>query len=68
MTPEQFTYWMQGFAELNTEPPTAAQWRSMREHLALVFQKRTPPLAPHLQWPNDNPTIAVPRAMSYTTC
>lgn len=45
MTAEQFAYWMQGFAELSgDEPPTAAQWRSMRDHLATVFTKVTPPV------------------------
>lgn len=44
MTSEQFAYWMQGFAELNAEPPTAEQWRSIREHLATVFVKVTPPV------------------------
>lgn len=42
MTSEQFAYWMQGFAELNAEPPTAEQWKSIREHLATVFMKVTP--------------------------
>lgn len=42
MTAEQFAYWMQGFAELNSEPPTAEQWQSMKEHLATVFVKVTP--------------------------
>lgn len=41
MTPEQFAYWMQGFAELNAIPPSHEQWQSIREHLALVFDKRT---------------------------
>lgn len=45
MTPEQFCYWMQGFSELNTAPPTPEQWQSIREHLALVFNKVTPPVA-----------------------
>lgn len=45
MTPEQFTYWLQGFAELNpTTPPTAEQWKSICEHLSTVFVKVTPPL------------------------
>lgn len=43
MTPEQFAYWLQGFAELNEAPPSEAQWKSVREHLALVFDKLTPP-------------------------
>jgi hypothetical protein len=42
MTPDQFTYWLQGFAELNPEPPSAEQWQAIRDHLALVFEKRTP--------------------------
>lgn len=44
MTAEQFAYWMQGFAELNEAPPTAEQWKSIREHLVTVFVKVTPPL------------------------
>lgn len=44
MTTEQFAYWLQGFAELNTEPPTAEQWQAIRDHLALVFEKKTPPV------------------------
>lgn len=44
MTAEQFAYWLQGFAELNPEPPTAAQWQSIREHVGSVFGKVTPPL------------------------
>jgi len=46
MTPEQFAYWMQGFAELNALPPSPEQWQSIREHLALVFEKKTPEFKP----------------------
>ncbi len=46
MTPEQFTYWLQGYAELNPTPPTIEQWQSIRENLAMVFNKVTPPLVP----------------------
>ncbi|WP_028627675.1 hypothetical protein [Metapseudomonas resinovorans] len=42
MTPEQFAYWLQGFAELNPQAPTAEQWRAIRDHLNLVFKKETP--------------------------
>lgn len=42
MTPEHFALWLQGFAELNSQPPTPEQWQSIREHLATVFDKRTP--------------------------
>lgn len=44
MTAEQFAYWFQGFAELSPTPPTQAQWDSMREHVATVFKKVTPPV------------------------
>ena len=42
MTPEQFAYWLNGFAELNQAPPTEAQWKSINEHLQTVFKKVTP--------------------------
>lgn len=42
MTPEQFVYWLQGFAEMNKEPPTEEQWRCLQEHLKTVFTKVTP--------------------------
>lgn len=44
MTPEQFVYWLNGFAELNPsmEQPTAEQWKSITEHLKTVFVKVTP--------------------------
>jgi len=45
MTPEQFCYWLQGFAELSGDnPPTPEQWKSIREHVATVFRKVTPPV------------------------
>lgn len=53
MTPEQFAYWMQGFAELNALPPSHEQWQSIREHLALVFEKKTPEFKP-------NPSLGIP--------
>lgn len=44
MTTEQFAYWLQGFAELNSAVPTQQQWDSIRQHLATVFVKITPPV------------------------
>lgn len=44
MTAEQFAYWLQGYAELHDEAPTAEQWQSIRDHLATVFVKVTPNL------------------------
>jgi hypothetical protein len=47
MTPEQFCYWLQGFSELSGDnPPTPEQWKSIREHIATVFKKVTPPVMP----------------------
>lgn len=44
MDERSFCYWLQGFAELQASPPTPEQWRSIREHLAMVFTKVTPPV------------------------
>lgn len=45
MTSEQYVYWCQGFVELTGGVhPTPEQWKMIREHLALVFTKVTPPL------------------------
>lgn len=81
MTAEQFAYWLQGYAELNAEPPTAEQWRAIRDHLALVFHKITPPVRgfpsldqPPIQWPGQTVTplrseyIVVSTGPAETTC
>lgn len=45
MEHKDFAYWLQGFVELNDgKMPTAAQWKSIKEHLAECFVKVTPPL------------------------
>jgi hypothetical protein len=44
MNTEKFCYWLQGFAELNQDKPTDEQWKSIKEHLGLVFNKVTPPV------------------------
>lgn len=41
MTPEQFTYWLQGFAEVNQTNPDPKQWQIIKDHLKLVFDKKT---------------------------
>ena len=43
MSPEQFTYWLQGFFEL-TSPQTIFpdQVKIIQDHLDLVFKKVTP--------------------------
>lgn len=59
MTPNEFAYWLQGFAELNAEPPTAEQWQSIRDHLALVFHKVTPPLRSSVDLSKWGPPIRI---------
>ena len=46
MTPEQFAYWLQGFAELHgcQEHPSKEQWASIKDHLSTVFNKVTWPI------------------------
>lgn len=44
MTPESFTYWLQGFVELSESNavPNEKQWLMIKDHLKLVFDKVTP--------------------------
>lgn len=43
MTPEQFTYWLQGFMEMtHTKDITPEQLEMIKEHLKTVFDKQTP--------------------------
>jgi hypothetical protein len=45
MSPEQFTFWLQGFFELtDSNKLSANQVKMIKEHLGLVFSKVTPPL------------------------
>lgn len=41
MNPNDFCYWLQGFAEVNGKTPTEEQWKMIKEHLQLVFKKVT---------------------------
>lgn len=58
MTPEQFAYWLQGFAELTDSQaqPSPAQWQAIKDHLDTVFNKVTPPLQ-HVTWPSYPPGV-----------
>ena len=43
MTPENFAYWLQGYLELSgTKDFTPAQVQIVKDHLALVLNKKTP--------------------------
>lgn len=56
MTPEQFCYWLQGRAEMQPDnPPSEAEWAMIREHLATVFVKVTPPIRIPGQIVKDGP-------------
>lgn len=49
MTPEQFTYWLQGFVEIReTEKVglTEKEWNIITDHLKTVFHKVTPVYTP----------------------
>jgi hypothetical protein len=40
MNHDQFTYWLQGFVEMNGgKEPTKEQWRMIKDHLQLCFVK-----------------------------
>lgn len=42
MTPEQFCYWLQGYAEMGSPAPNEEQWQVIKDHLKLAFKKETP--------------------------
>lgn len=43
MNAQEFCYWLNGFVELTQgHQPTPEQWKSIVEHLRLVFTKVTP--------------------------
>lgn len=56
MDSTNFCYWLNGFVELNDgKLPTAGQWKSIIEHLNLVFGKITPPVVEQ-KLAQDKPT------------
>lgn len=43
MSPDRFCDWLQGFVELSeTEAISEKQWLVIKDHLKLVFDKKTP--------------------------
>ncbi|WP_440466889.1 hypothetical protein ACKI1H_27060 [Pseudomonas sp. YH-1] len=54
MTSEQFSYWLQGFVELNGSEPTAEQWQSIKDHLKTVFVKVTPEVKVDIKAPTGD--------------
>lgn len=65
MTAEQFTYWLQGFIEVeNPKTLNLRQTKIIKDHLNLVFKKETPNYdvispPPHQHFPiyDNNRTI-----------
>ena len=67
MTAEQFTYWLQGFMEINNpEILGVRETQIIKDHLKLVFDKQTPdrtftpPLAPMPNWQEPNAPAPFP--------
>jgi len=61
MTEKDFVFWLQGFVELTeTESISDKQWLVIKDHLKLVFDKKTPdrstllkqiaPTTPNTDW------------------
>ena len=43
MTPEDFTYWLQGFSEMSdADSISDKQWSIIKDHLNMVFAKQAP--------------------------
>lgn len=74
MNPEQFCYWLQGYAEMGSPAPNEEQWQIIKDHLQPAFKKVTPErvtgpniaspaLPPHL-WPFDG--LVRPRPVEIT--
>lgn len=60
MSPENFVYWLNGFIELDGSLPTEQQWYSIKDHLKLVMNKKTPvrnvEVDSPLKWTLTNPS------------
>lgn len=75
MNSEAFTYWLQGFVELQeSDSISDNQWSMIKDHLKLVFTKVTPVYSPSVtklndligkEWPS---TIHTPFPLQTATC
>ncbi len=58
MTPEQFTYWLQGYIEIREKSgsisPTPEEWAVIKDHIKTVFHKVTPNYQPVQPVPMPN--------------
>jgi hypothetical protein len=61
MTPEQFTYWLQGFVEIqNPTKLDRQQTQIIKDHLKEVFEKKTPNYGTLTTSKNTGPTWITP--------
>lgn len=67
ITPEQFTYWLQGYIEVNGEYPTKQQWAIIKDHLQEVFNKVTPSYTTTTYIPNGE-TMTITSPSFQCTC
>lgn len=66
MTAEQFTYWLQGYFEINDpERISPMETKIIKDHLALVFKKETPVRT--VVVPNKTEIITNPFEKDYPT-
>jgi hypothetical protein len=42
VSPQDFAYWLQGYAEFHEGLPSEKQWQMIKDHLQTVFNKVTP--------------------------
>ena len=42
MSPNEFCLWLQGYIELGGSIPNEQQWESIKDHLQLVMDKKSP--------------------------
>lgn len=60
MDAQNFAFWLNGFVELTQgQTPNPAQWKSICEHLATVFQKVTPPVQTGVLPGTPDPAVGV---------
>ena len=66
MTAEQFTYWLQGYFEINDpERISPMETKIIKDHLALVFKKETPTRT--VVVPNKTEIVTTPFEKGYPT-
>ena len=66
MTAEQFTYWLQGYFEINDpDRISPLETKIIKDHLALVFKKETPIRT--VVVPNKTEIVTTPFEKGYPT-